>query len=92
MNLSVRSRIFHTAVKSAFKSSHFSKSVFGLRYISCTNISYNQAPAQNDNEEAPNATAKFREKLLNGPNLKEFFKDENLKPQDHLADEEVGLM
>ncbi|KAH1026275.1 CDK5RAP1-like protein [Dendroctonus ponderosae] len=89
MNLSVKSPIFHTVVKSALKSTHFSKSVFGLRYISCTNISCNQAPAQDGGQGAPATTAEFRNKLLNGPNLKDFFKDEHLKQQDHLPDEEV---
>lgn len=32
----------------------------------------------------------FKKKLLNGPNLQDFFKDDNLKPQDHLPDQEVS--
>lgn len=32
---------------------------------------------------------KFRNKLLNGPNLKDFFKDEHLKNQEDLPEEEI---
>ena len=32
---------------------------------------------------------KFRNRLLNGPNLKDFFKNENLKNQENIPEEEV---
>ncbi|XP_044253498.1 CDK5RAP1-like protein [Tribolium madens] len=40
-------------------------------------------------EQNASPTAKFRGKLLNGPNLKDFFRAENLKDQENLVEEQV---
>lgn len=44
----------------------------------------------NDHKKNEDSRVAFKKKLLNGPNLQDFFKDDNLKPQDHLPDEEVS--
>ncbi|KAJ8915029.1 hypothetical protein NQ315_016004 [Exocentrus adspersus] len=61
-----------------------------LRNFSCTRIRRNtpQTSTESDTaEEKP--LLKFRNKLLNGPNLKHFFKDEHLRDQENLPEDEV---
>ncbi|XP_050298379.1 CDK5RAP1-like protein [Anthonomus grandis grandis] len=53
------------------------------------NLSCNNTP-ETASKPQDQKTLKFRNKLLNGPNLKDFFKDTHLKHQDHLPEEQVA--
>ncbi|XP_018563082.1 CDK5RAP1-like protein [Anoplophora glabripennis] len=73
----------------------FSKKIFnyrlGLRKLSCTRIYRNIAhiSIENESEGKDTTRSKFRHKLLNGPNLKDFFKNEHLSDQENLPEEQV---
>lgn len=66
-----------------------------IKYINCRTCVRNIfVSATNFNEEIKDNNTNLRRelirnKLLNGPNLKDFFKTEHLKQQDHLPDNEV---
>ncbi|KAL1497437.1 hypothetical protein ABEB36_008411 [Hypothenemus hampei] len=89
MNFNIRyySSLYSTvniSLKSSLANRLFSKNVW-----------YRALSAQiqkSEEEQHKNYTtfnSDFRNKLRNGPNLKDFFKSEHLKQQDHLPDDEV---
>ncbi|XP_030758731.1 CDK5RAP1-like protein [Sitophilus oryzae] len=49
----------------------------------------NTSKLQENNSDNDSPQLRFRKNLLNGPNLRDFFKAENLSQQDHLPDDEV---
>ncbi|RZC42590.1 UPF0004, Radical SAM, and/or TRAM domain containing protein [Asbolus verrucosus] len=49
----------------------------------------NGAKVEAESKLSETGIGKFRNRLLNGPNLKDFFKDENLKDQENLPEEQV---
>ncbi|EFA08272.1 CDK5RAP1-like protein [Tribolium castaneum] len=58
----------------------------------CTKTAPNNTQGEEKHEQIArneSPTPKFRRKLLNGPNLKDFFRDENLKNQENLQEEHV---
>lgn len=68
-----------------YKKYHFSASSLNKSAVDVTkNEEQQQQVASNDS-----SVAKFRGKLLNGPNLKDFFRNENLKYQEDLPEEQV---
>lgn len=91
MNLNFR---FPASICRALKTSlnrQYLSCRFCVRNISCTNVNCSE-PQTQEAEDPLNSNAAFRKKLLNGPNLKDFFKNEHLKGQDHLPDEEVCMI
>lgn len=62
----------------------------GLRKFSYSRIYRNTPTVSIENgSEVETTRSKFRNKLLNGPNLKDFFKNEHLSDQENLPEEQV---
>ncbi|CAG9767332.1 unnamed protein product [Ceutorhynchus assimilis] len=86
MNLNRIPRAVYASLQKGLKTPSYNHCKFCIRNISNTKVFQNEAKDKFDKEME---TIQFKNKLLNGPNLKDFFKDNNLKMQDHLSDEEV---
>ncbi|KAJ8967607.1 hypothetical protein NQ314_002725 [Rhamnusium bicolor] len=61
-----------------------------FRKLSCTQLRQSTAQISNENEpELEKNLVKFKNRLRDGPNLKDFFKNEHLKDQENLPEEEI---
>lgn len=90
--MSANSLVFNTvrlAVKGKLNKDVY-HSRLGLRKFSYTRICRTNSNISVENESDVESTRlKFRNKLLNGPNLKDFFKNEHLSDQENLPEEQV---